>query len=228
MLPNVTKEDQIQEFLNSLPIVVPRISTFVSLNITLDDLEYISEHFYPLCMQHIHNTLKSFHHLKHDSRKQYGIFLKNLGLPYDDAMTFFEQEFTKSMTKDWFRKKYAYYFKHFYGKVGGMIDYKPHSCITIQNMTLLPDQHHGCPFKHWDKDILFDKLRHEGLCSSNIRDIEDLVSEKKFQQACTKYYCIKRKAFKDIVIESPNQYCADGITHDITLDNVLESICDTV
>lgn len=227
LLPNIINQDRIHVFLNSLSIVMPRFTEFQRFDITLDSLEEISNH-YPLCMKHIHDVLKSTHHLKHNCRMQYGIFLKNLGLPYDDAMKFFEQEFTQCMSKDWFCRKYSYYFKHYYGKVGGKIDYQPDSCKFLQRITPSFDQHHGCPFKHWDKNILVEKFYNDGLCSKNIRDIEDLISGENYQQACTEYYCATRKVYRDTIIESPNQYCAESLTLELGLDNILESLCDTV
>lgn len=227
MLSNVTKEDQLQKILNFLSIDVP-VQTFNSIDVSLGDLEELSKYYYPLCMKNIHNVLKHFHHLKHDCRMQYGIFLKNLGLPFEDAMQFFEQEFTQSMSKNWFDRKYAYYFKHYYGKVGGKIDYKPYSCRFIQEMTPGAQQYHGCPFKHWDKDILIGEISKDGLNFNEIRDIEELVSGENYQQACSRYYCSVRKTYRDTIIESPNQYCAEGLTSENSLETMLEAICTAV
>lgn len=211
MLPNVINKDQFRDFLHSLPIISPRTVYSEDLDVTMYNLEDTFKDHFPLCMRQIHKILKQNHHLKHDCRMQYGIFLKNLGLPYDDAMQFFEQEFTQSMSKDWFKRKYSYYFKHYYGKVGGRLDYKPYSCKFVQEMTPGPGQKHGCPFKHWDKPVLMEEIKNDSLCSRDLRDIEDLILEKRYQSACTRYFCATRKARRDTLIESPNEYCAESI-----------------
>ena len=44
--------------------------------VTLDQLDNLSESSYPLCMRELHRTLRQNHKLKHDGRLQYGLFLK--------------------------------------------------------------------------------------------------------------------------------------------------------
>jgi len=53
----------------------------------------------PLCMQHLHQKLKENHHLRHGGRMQYGLFLKGIGLSLEDALRFWQNEFTKVMQK---------------------------------------------------------------------------------------------------------------------------------
>ena len=60
----------------------------------------LSKKSFPLCMQNIHLAMKSNHHLRHGSRLQYGLFLKGIGLPLDEALKLFRTEFTKSMDVD--------------------------------------------------------------------------------------------------------------------------------
>lgn len=224
MLPNITnKDNRIKILLSILPIVMPsHTSATALLNITFDDLEDIYQEHYPLCMKHIHNVLKSNHHLKHDCRMQYGIFLKNLGLPLEDTLKLFEEEFTKKMPKYLFDRKYAYYFKHYYGKVGGLIDYKPYTCKQIQEMVLsAPDHHHGCPFKHWDKEKLLKEFEPDKLRSQDIADIEDLILKKNYQQACIRHYWSKNKLIMDSSTEGPNEYCANSYNLVKNLDELL-------
>ena len=51
-------------------------------------------------MRHLHDTLRSEHHLRHFGRLQYGLFLKSIGLSLEDALTFWRAEFTKKMDVD--------------------------------------------------------------------------------------------------------------------------------
>jgi Eukaryotic and archaeal DNA primase, large subunit len=45
--------------------------------IRADQVDYLSKHF-PLCMRAMHVNLRKDHHLKHQARLQYGLFLKVL------------------------------------------------------------------------------------------------------------------------------------------------------
>lgn len=53
----------------------------------------------------LHKALRREHKLKHWGRLQYGLFLKGVGLSLEDALRFWEQEFTKIMTADVFNKQ---------------------------------------------------------------------------------------------------------------------------
>lgn len=123
---------------------------------------YAAQHF-PLCMKQLHSVLKTNHLLKHNSRLQYGLFLKGIGLLYEQAMEFFRTEFTKGMDETKFTKQYEYYIKHMYGKVGRMVSYSPYSCIKIIMSNVGPAETHGCTFKHSDPDVLKQKLVESGL-----------------------------------------------------------------
>ena len=60
----------------------------------------LSKESYPACMRHLHESLRRDHHLKHFSRLQYGLFLKNIGLTLEQALAFWRSEFTKKMDVD--------------------------------------------------------------------------------------------------------------------------------
>lgn len=51
-------------------------------------------------MKRLHVVLRSDHHLKHQARQQYGLFLKGAGLPLEQALEFWRSEFTKKMDSD--------------------------------------------------------------------------------------------------------------------------------
>ncbi|KAJ0677070.1 putative DNA primase large subunit, eukaryotic/archaeal [Helianthus annuus] len=46
--------------------------------ISLKDIDQVARTSFPLCMQHLFNTLRDDHHLKHGGRMQLGLFLKVL------------------------------------------------------------------------------------------------------------------------------------------------------
>ena len=52
---------------------------------------------FPPCMRRIQNELRAEHHLKYFARQQYGLFLKGAGMPLDESIRFFRDEFTKQM-----------------------------------------------------------------------------------------------------------------------------------
>lgn len=51
-------------------------------------------------MKRLHVNLRSEHHLKHQARQQYGLFLKGAGLSLEEALVFWKSEFTKKMDSD--------------------------------------------------------------------------------------------------------------------------------
>ncbi len=60
----------------------------------------MSKQSFPLCMRHLHETLRSTHHLKHGGRMQYGLFIKGIGLSLEHSLKFWREEFTKNMDID--------------------------------------------------------------------------------------------------------------------------------
>ena len=50
---------------------------------------------FPLCMRHLHDSLKQYHHLRHYGRLQYILFLKGIGLPIEENLKFWRFEFSK-------------------------------------------------------------------------------------------------------------------------------------
>lgn len=70
-----------------------------------EDVDELSKAAFPLCMQSMHNSLKETHKLKHLGRLQYGLFLKGVGLSLEDALVFWQTEFTRAMTTEEFLKK---------------------------------------------------------------------------------------------------------------------------
>eukprot|EP00835_Amoeboradix_gromovi_P000116 NODE_4_length_55019_cov_0.425091.p18 type:complete len:328 gc:universal NODE_4_length_55019_cov_0.425091:47117-48100(+) len=81
------------------------------------------KHLFPPCMANLQDNLESKSHLKHGGRMQYGLFLKALGLPVQEALKFWRLSF-KNITDDVFQKQYAYNIRHNYGLEGKKADYK--------------------------------------------------------------------------------------------------------
>lgn len=133
----------------------------------------LSRESYPLCMQNLHSELRQKHHLRHGGRMQYGLFLKGIGLSLEDSMRFWRSEFTKVMDDDRFEKGYAYNVRHSYGKEGGHKNYSALSCSKVINTNPPgPADAHGCPFRHWDANVLEQKLRTLKLASNEVHKVK--------------------------------------------------------
>eukprot|EP00047_Mylnosiga_fluctuans_P006135 m.245055 g.245055 ORF g.245055 m.245055 type:complete len:521 (-) comp14592_c0_seq1:83-1645(-) len=173
------------------------------------DLPKLSTESFPLCMRDLYEDLTTTHHLKHTGRMQFGLFLKGIGLTLEDAILFWRTEMTKGQTTpDKFDKAYAYNIRHNYGKEGKRTDYTPYSCVKI--ITGNPPntvEHHGCPFKHSDRDSLRLRLNRLQVPTVVITEILSLVADQKFQIACTRYFEATHKTTNtDLMLQHPNQY----------------------
>ncbi|KHJ88969.1 Eukaryotic-type DNA primase, large subunit, partial [Oesophagostomum dentatum] len=104
--------------------------------ITRQMIDQLCATSFPPCMRQIHHRLRADHHLRHGARRQYGLFLKAIGLSLDEAMMFMREEFTKKIDSDkicaifQFEKQYAYNIRHMYGKEGRRMDYPAFPCST--------------------------------------------------------------------------------------------------
>ena len=131
--------------------------------LSLEQLEPSTRHF-PPCMKVLHHNLKKDHHLKHYGRLQFGLFLKAIGLSFEDSLKFWKGEFCQKMTPDKFHKEYEYNIRHSYGKVGKMVDYTASGCSKLAHMPKpAAQEHHGCPFRHCERDELARTLLTYGL-----------------------------------------------------------------
>lgn len=175
--------------------------------ITPDMIDDLSNTSFPLCMKNLHNSLRQNHHLRHGGRMQYGLFLKAIGLNLENALLFWKKEFTKIMDSDKFDKHYAYNIRHYYGKEGKRANYTPYSCtkIIISNQPGSGDCH-GCPFKHADISVLKEKLKSTSINQKSIHEIEDLVNNRHYQTACSRYFESIHDTTLDQLINHPNQY----------------------
>ena len=86
---------------------------------------------FPPCMRHLNDNMKVMHHLKHEGRLQFSLFLKGAGLSFEDAYTYWKTEFTKKITNEQFDKQYGYFLRYNYGKEGNRTDWNPKSCDNI-------------------------------------------------------------------------------------------------
>ncbi|KAL1508896.1 hypothetical protein ABEB36_003716 [Hypothenemus hampei] len=187
-------------------------STNVKEEINLADLDTLAKKNFPPCMKHLHEVLKANHHLKHDGRLIYGLFLKSIGLRYELFIEFWRNEFTKKMDEDSFNKHHLYNFNHQYGKVGRRVSYSAYSCMKIIMNVVAPGDPHGCPFKCFGPDNLRAKLVEEGISEQKISEIENIAHSDHYQLACTKYFEAVHSQPPKVTINHPTSYFQQSIS----------------
>jgi DNA primase large subunit len=169
--------------------------------LTPDKVDQAAEVNMPLCMKTLQNSLKKDKHMKHWGRLQYGLFLKGAGLDLDAAQVFWEMHFTKLISHDDYIKKYAYTFRHMYGKEGARKNYTPFSCMKII-MGSPPEAgaSHGCPYRHMSNNNLINSLSNLKIAPN---DIKEMVTRAKdqghYQLACQKHFDISHPDHQKIL-----------------------------
>jgi DNA primase large subunit len=200
-LPRLDEDDRLTPILNHLSknFATPDAAfsdSDASLNgapINAANIDNLTQHF-PLCMKHLHNTLRKNSHLKHYGRLQYTLFLKGIGLSLEDCLIFWRQSF-KLITDDTFNKEYRYNVRHAYGDVGGDTNrrgrgYSPYSCQKI--LTEHPPgtgEAHGCPYRHFSVDNLTSMLQATGVHDREVlRGVKEDVEKNRYHIACNRVF----------------------------------------
>ncbi|XP_070697326.1 DNA primase large subunit [Pempheris klunzingeri] len=211
-LPAVQSDERLQPLLNHLSHAYVGQDYSIQKNvgkISLDQIDSLSGKSFPLCMRQLHQSLRENHHLRHGGRMQYGLFLKGIGLSLEQALQFWRLEFIRGkVDADKFDKAYAYSIRHMFGKEGKRTDYTPYSCMKVI-LSNPPSQgdHHGCPFRHSDPELLKQKLQVYKVSPSGISQILELVKGMHYQLACQKYFELTHNIEDtSFSLNHPNQY----------------------
>lgn len=176
------------------------------INIRNVDTKEIIDQF-PLCGSNLMQGLKINNHLKYTARQQFQLFLKGIGLSLEDSLTFWSQEFTKSMSIEKFNKEYKYNIRHTFGLEGGRINYKPWDCRTVLSKPRpQKGEYHGCPYRDLNNDALSTKLRSMELSEGEISDILEISNKGEYTSACSKVLELKTKGAVQEHITHPNLY----------------------
>uniref|UniRef100_A0A8C9YY81 DNA primase large subunit n=1 Tax=Sander lucioperca TaxID=283035 RepID=A0A8C9YY81_SANLU len=177
-LPAVHSDERLQPLLNHLSHAYVGQDYSIQKNvgkISLEQIDSLSGKSFPLCMRQLHQSLRENHHLRHGGRMQYGLFLKGIGLSLEQALQFWRSEFIRGkVDADKFDKAYAYSIRHMFGKEGKRTDYTPYSCMKVI-LSNPPSQgdHHGCPFRHSEPELLKQKLQFYKVSPSGISQVGD-------------------------------------------------------
>lgn len=83
--------------------------------VSLAQLPALTKRSFPLCMEHLSAKLHDNSHLKHQGRIQLGLFLKGIGLSYDESLAYWRGIFLKGMAPDKFEKEHKYNIRYNYG-----------------------------------------------------------------------------------------------------------------
>lgn len=164
----------------------------------------------PLCASNLIDGLTAEHHLKYTARQQLSLFLKGIGLSADEALKFWQNQFTTggsgTISVEKFNKEYRYNFRHNYGLEGGRINYKPWDCRNILSKPKpSKNEYHGCPYRDFHREKLSSRLMKLGL--SDDRDLTDILDHSDkgdYQIACTKVFEVLHKKQMEVAIENRN------------------------
>ncbi|KAH8815954.1 eukaryotic and archaeal DNA primase, large subunit-domain-containing protein [Xylogone sp. PMI_703] len=199
-LPRLDEDDRLTPILNHLSqnFTTPDAnysssSSLPGADISARNIDTLSSSF-PLCMQHLHRSLRRDAHLKHFGRLQYTLFLKGIGLNLEECLVFWRSSFSK-ITDDVFNKEYRYNVRHAYGDVGGDSNrrgngYSPFSCQKIlTDHPPGPGEAHGCPYRHFSVDNLMSLLQAVGVQDRDVlKGVKEDKEKQKYHLACNRVF----------------------------------------
>ncbi|CEH14943.1 dna primase large subunit [Ceraceosorus bombacis] len=198
-LPRLDEDDRLLPVLShlSLGFIAGVTSDYSDSVIKLEDGGHITaahvdalvRKHAPMCMRSLHENLRRDKHLKHYGRLQYNLFLKDLGLPIEEALVFWRRAFSNK-TDDQFNKEYKYNIRHGYGLEGKRVNYPAKSCVRIITQDQPgPQDNHGCPFRHYSQGNLSAALTaHYGLTPNEQSEILTAVKAQHYHVGCTRLF----------------------------------------
>lgn len=158
----------------------------VKMNLTAAQVDVASKYF-PLCFHHVHKQLKRHKRLGHHARVAYTLFLKEIGLPKEEAVKFWSEHYSQnrsdcSCDHTWkeHSKKFLYSIDHLYGQAGGRKNYSAHSCSSVADRSSSPHEQLVCPFVALDIEDLGHRL--ESYMSTGTKHV---VAKEDILQAVT-------------------------------------------
>ncbi|PWN36574.1 DNA primase, large subunit [Meira miltonrushii] len=203
-LPRLDEDDRILPLLSHLSMgFIAGISREISSNaiqgleggnVTAEMVDALIKEHAPLCMRNLHESLQDKGHLRHYGRLQYSLFLKDVGLPVEEALLFWRRSF-RAMSDDKFNKDYKYNIRWAYGLEGRRVNAPAKNCISIITQDQPgPQDNHGCPFRHFSPQNLSSALiTHYGLNFAEQAEILQAVKAGHYHVGCTRLFEMTHK-----------------------------------
>lgn len=164
-----------------------------NVNILRNDQVDLNSKLFPPCMLNLHQHLREKHRLTHDQRFYYSLFLKDLGMPVEEAVIFWKKEYQQAPNgkstccHNWAKdeKKFVYGIRHMYGLEGGRKEYSCRSCHQLQSSDTTYSEG-GCPFKSFD-DNKMEQILNISKTDPVLPQIRELKSQERYTSACIMY-----------------------------------------
>lgn len=214
-LPRLDEDDRITPILTHLSknFTTPdaSYSSFsappLGADISARNIDALSASF-PLCMQHLHRSLRRDSHLKYYGRLQYSLFLKGIGLNLEESLQFWRSSFNK-ISDDVFNKEYRYNVRYAYGDVGGDGNRRGRGSTPFSCQRILTEhapgtgEAHGCPYRHFSVDNLLALLRDMGIHDQEtLRGVKEDKEKTKYHLACNRLVISYKFSFSLIFFPS--------------------------
>lgn len=193
-LEPLKSDPRVSELLQKLKRELFPFITRSSADMLLSNEVDVVSKFFPPCMLNLHQNLRKRHRLSHYQRFYYSLFLKDIGMPVEEAIDFWGAEYRQSPNGSlncchhWNtdEKKYSYGIRHMYGLEGRRKSYTSVSCQRIQSSDTSCDEG-GCPFKSFD-NLQMLLLQNNPSCTDNLLSkINDLKRKHQYSTACILY-----------------------------------------
>ena len=132
----------------------------------------------------------------------------------EDALRFFRGEFTKAhIDADKFDKEYTYGIRYNYGYEGKKVNWAPWNCMRIIMENVGPGENHGCPFRHYDHDVLRTELTDSGVKEADeMKEIMQSTKDGHYQRACAcQFKAIHGYEMSTGIANHPNQFYQESV-----------------
>ncbi|XP_060853428.1 DNA primase large subunit-like isoform X1 [Rhopalosiphum padi] len=182
--------------------------------ISLEELT-LNKILLPPCMLLSLNSLFTNHRLAHDPRYRLTLFLKDIGIPLEQTLMLFKQEYSKcgnlisTCTHSWdeHHKQIEYNVRHTYGMLGSKKNYQMTSCVLMQKQNIQVSDEGCCPFVHYSEDKLKSFLdEFTSIDDVEMNILNDLKNSDQPIQACHWYAHKLFKMSEPVYHNTPTQY----------------------